>query len=298
MQSNPNTYTLSLCLWLLVTSFAFPAWAIADQQAWAEHCKPWDDWDKPAPPFKIYGNTYYVGTCGISSILVAGDNGHILIDGGTELGAKIVAANIETLGFAMGDVKLLLHSHEHFDHVAGLAYLKKLSGAEVIASAIAKPVLETGVVNAEDPQAGMHDPFPQVGVDRIVADGQTIELGKTAITAVSTPGHAPGALSWSWEACEQDACQTVVYADSLSPVSGKSYQFSQHPEYLSSYKRGLQSVAALKCDVLLTPHPSASKMVERISAGTLMGSMSCEEYADSVLARLEDRLRKELERPK
>ena len=87
-------------------------------------CKEWDDWDKPAPPVRIHANTYLVGTCGISAILIAGDEGHVLIDSGTEAGAELVAENIRQLGFRLGDIKYLLMSHEHFDHVGGLARLQ------------------------------------------------------------------------------------------------------------------------------------------------------------------------------
>ena len=88
---------------------------------WAATCKDWDDWDKPAPPVRLHANTYLVGTCGISAILITGSagasGGHVLIDGGTERGADLIAANIRSLGFKLRDIKYLLHSHEHHDHV-------------------------------------------------------------------------------------------------------------------------------------------------------------------------------------
>src|SRR6476620_7990369 len=83
--------------------------------AFAAACKDWDEWDKPAPPVRIHANTYLVGTCGISSILITGNEGDILIDGGTEVGAGLIASNIRKLGFKLSDVKILLHSHEHAD---------------------------------------------------------------------------------------------------------------------------------------------------------------------------------------
>ncbi len=97
---------------------------------YAAMCKDWDDYEKPAPPVRIHGNTYLVGTCGISSILITGTQGDILIDGGTEADADLIAANIRRLGFALRDVKILLHSHEHYDHVGGLAKLQRVTGAE------------------------------------------------------------------------------------------------------------------------------------------------------------------------
>jgi metallo-beta-lactamase class B len=102
---------------------------------WAAACKDWDEWDKPAPPVRIHANTYLVGTCGISAILITGDDGHVLIDSGTEAGAELVAANIRQLGFKLGDIRYLLISHEHIDHVGGIARLQQLTGATLVSSA-------------------------------------------------------------------------------------------------------------------------------------------------------------------
>ena len=101
---------------------------------WAATCKDWDEWDKPAPPVRIHANTYLVGTCGISSILITGEDGHVLIDGGTEAGAELIAANIRQLGFKLRDIRFLLISHEHIDHVGGIARLQQLTGATLVAS--------------------------------------------------------------------------------------------------------------------------------------------------------------------
>lgn len=262
-------------------------------QQWTEICKDWDDWDKPGPPFQIYGNTYYVGTCGIGAVLVTGDDGHFVIDSGTQAGASVVAANIEALGFEVSDVRILLHSHEHFDHVGGLSKLQRLSGADVYASTVAEPVLATGKDAPSDPQFGLHDPFPAVSVDRVVQDGETVQLGALKLTAIATPGHTPGALSWQWESCDGQRCESVVYADSLSPVSRDDYRFSDHPAYLTAYRRGLNSLSQLTCTILVTPHPSASGMRDRLVNGGLTDSEGCVRYADAVASRLEKRLQKE-----
>src|SRR3954463_9252069 len=89
--------------------------------AFAAACKDWDEWDKPAPPVRVHGNTYLVGTCGISSILIVGSDGDVLIDGGTEEDADLIANNVRQLGFRVQDIKFILHSHEHFDHVGGIS---------------------------------------------------------------------------------------------------------------------------------------------------------------------------------
>lgn len=263
----------------------------------ARTCKDWDDWDKPAPPVRIHANTYLVGTCGISSILITGDEGHILIDGGTEAGADVIANNIRDLGFKLGDVKIILHSHEHFDHVGGIARLQQLSGAQLYASAAAAKVFETGTSGIGDPQAGMHKPFASAKVDRVVGDGQTVRLGNLMLTAVTTPGHTPGALTWHWVSCDGGVCRSIVYADSMSAVSRDNYRFSDHPDYLAAFRASIAKVAALDCDILLTPHPSASDMIKRMAARSMEEENGCRAYAATLSKNLDDRLAKEVGAP-
>jgi metallo-beta-lactamase class B len=260
----------------------------------AATCKDWDDYDKPAPPVRIFGNTYLVGTCGISAILITGKNGHILIDGGTEKGADLIAQNIQDLGFRLRDVKILLTSHEHFDHVGGIARLQQLTGAELITSTAAAGVLNSGVAGTGDPQQGMSPPFPAAHVDRVVHDGEMVRLGDNVLIAAATPGHTPGAITWHWGSCQGGVCRQIVYADSLTPVSRKDYRFSDHPEYLTAYRASIATVAALDCDILLTPHPSASGMIERLGLkAPLENREACKDYAAGLTKQLDERLAKE-----
>jgi metallo-beta-lactamase class B len=262
--------------------------------AFAARCTENDDWDKPAPPVRIHANTYLVGTCGVSSILITGNDGHILIDGGTEKGAELIAANIRRLGFKLADVKYLLHSHEHIDHVGGIARLKQLTGAQLIASAEAAKVFRTGAADAADPQVGMHPPLPAANVDRVVKDGEMVRFGNLALTAVATPGHTPGALSWHWGSCDGGICRRIVYADSLSAISRDDYRFGDRPAYVAAFRAGLAKLAALECDILLTPHPSASDMIKRMAGkAPLLNVDACKDYASAKAAALDERLAKE-----
>ena len=260
----------------------------------AAACKEDDDWDTPAPPVRIHANTFLVGTCGISAILVTGNEGHILIDGGTEKGADLIAANIRALGFKLTDVRFLLHSHEHHDHVGGTARLQQLTGATLVASAAAATVFATGRASRDDPQAGMHAPFPSARVGRVIADGGEVRLGNIMLTAIATPGHTAGALSWRWESCDGGVCRTMVYADSLSPVSRDSYRFSDHPAFVATFRTSFAKIAASRCEILLTPHPSASAMRARmINERPLFDPEGCRAYAASRSKMLDDRLAKE-----
>ena len=262
--------------------------------AFLETCEDWDEWDKPAPPFQILGNTWYVGTCGISAILVTSPEGHVLIDSGTESGAEIVLANIEGAGFDPRDVRYLLPSHEHFDHVGGFAKIREATGADVVASSIAAEVLRSGVVNKDDPQAAVLDPMAPVEVARVVSDGAVLKLGDLEFTAHATPGHTPGALSWTWTACsnpgEPPVCRRIAYVDSLSPVSADGYRFSDHPAYVGAFRTSIDRVRALPCDELYTPHPSASGVIGNMRTGKLA---SCTDYAAALTRKLDERLAKE-----
>ena len=261
---------------------------------WAAACGDSTDWDQPAPPVRIHANTYLVGTCGIAAILVTGNGGHVLIDGGTEKGADLIAANIRALGFRLKDVRFLLHSHEHLDHVGGIARLQQLTGATLVASAPAAKVLNTGLPGTDDPQAGMHKPFPAANVDHVIKDGDAVRTRDLSLTAMTTPGHTPGALSWRWESCDGAVCRSMVYADSLSPISRGDYRFSAHPAYLAAYRASIAKIAAGRCEILLTPHPSASSMKERMTGKqSLFDVDGCRDYATALTKRLEERLAKE-----
>lgn len=259
----------------------------------AAECKDSTDFEKPAPAVRIFGNTYLVGTCGISSILITDPAGDILIDGGTEADADYIADNIRSLGFRLTDVKYILNSHEHYDHVGGIAKLQKLTGAMVMTSAPAQVVLDSGMASTADPQQGILKPFPAAHVDQLVTDGQMVRLGNTVLIVTATPGHTPGALTWHWGSCDGGKCRQIVYADSLTPVSAPNYRFSDHPAYLAAFRASIAKVAALDCDILLTPHPSASDMVNRLARAQVEDRNACREYAAGLTKQLDERLAKE-----
>lgn len=257
-------------------------------------CEDFDDWDKPTEPFHIHGDTWYVGTCGITALLIRGQDGAVLIDTGTAKGSEAIAANIERVGVKLSEVKAILGSHEHFDHVGGLAKLQQASGAPVLVGAGALEVIRTGKDDPRDPQAGLHAPMaPVTGPVRAVADGEVLKLAGLELVAIATPGHTIGAMSWQWESCDIGGCVTIVYADSLSPVSADDYRFTDHPDYVAMFRKGIARLRPLECGMLLTPHPSASDMLARARTGSLKGGMTCAAYADSKTRALDERLAKE-----
>jgi len=261
---------------------------------YAGTCKEKDDYDKPAPAVGIFGNTYLVGTCGITSVLITDPAGDILIDGGTEKGADLIAANIRGLGFRVTDIRYLLISHEHPDHVGGISKLQRMTGGQLLSSAAAAPVLNSGNPSLGDPQHGILTQFPPAHVDRIVRDGEQIRIGNTVVTAIATPGHTPGAMSWRWGSCQGGVCRQIVYVDSLSPVSSPEYRFSDHPDYVAQFRASIAKIAAQPCDIVITPHPSASHMIDRLGGRQPLDSPdACRDYAAQLTKQLDDRLAKE-----
>ncbi|MEJ2409906.1 MAG: subclass B3 metallo-beta-lactamase [Novosphingobium sp.] len=261
-------------------------------RALAEACAGRDGWTDPAPPAHIFGNTWYVGTCGIAAILITGPEGHILIDGGMAEAAPLVLANIAALGFKARDIRWILSSHEHFDHAGALAALQRATGAQVAALKPAAAVLETGTPSPEDPQYGSLKGMAPVKVSRILADADSIVLGPIIATAHATPTHSPGSTSWTWQSCDEAfTCRMIAYADSATAISAKGYRFTRHPDRVAEVREGLARIATLPCEILLTPHPSASAMMERFAGkAPLVDSAACRAYAKAAGQRFDKRL--------
>jgi metallo-beta-lactamase class B len=265
----------------------------------AIQCRDCEDWNREVAPFKLFGNTYFVGVAGLSAILITSDDGLILIDGGLPQTAPVIDANIRQLGFRTEDIRLIVVSHEHYDHAAGIAALQRASGAAVATSERAARALASGKPLPEDPQASS-DSFPPVKNVKSVADGETLRVGSLAITAHHTPGHTPGAMTWSWQSCSDGKCLDFVYADSLNPISDDGYRFSDRPAYVAEFRKGIDKVEGLPCDVLLAPHPFAFDMAGKLerwkkdpSSNPFVDSGACRAYAATARKRLETRLASE-----
>lgn len=258
-------------------------------------CKGRTGWADIAPPARIFGNVWYVGTCGISAVLITGKQGHILVDGGLPEAAPLVLANIRTLGFNPADVHWIVPSHEHFDHAGALSALQKATGAQIAALPATAGVLADGKPDASDPQAADLQPFPPARVDKVLADGETLRLGELAVTVRATPAHTAGSSSWTWTSCDaRKTCRTIAYADSATAISADGYRFTDHPDRNAAVRAGLARIAGLPCDVLITPHPSASDLFDRLGGvKPLVNPNACRTYAQAATQRFDARLSSE-----
>jgi metallo-beta-lactamase class B len=268
----------------------------------ATPCGQCREWNRPQAPFQIFGNSYYVGTRGLTSILVTSEAGHVLIDGALPESAQQIVANIRSLGFRVEDVKIILNSHVHFDHAGGIAELQRLSGARVMASGWSAAVMRKGGVGKGDPQYGALIPIAPVKNVHEVRDGESLRVGGIEITAHLSPGHTPGGTSWTWKSCEDKICHEMVYADSVTPVSADRFKFSHshtYPTALEDFRRTFSFLETAPCEVLITAHPEVSELFGRVEArkhGTadaIVDTGACRHLAEEGRERLRQRLAEE-----
>ena len=275
---------------------------VPDSTRRARECPSCAEWNAPHAPFRVFGNSWYVGTAGLSAILVTGDGGHVLIDAGLPESAPLIAANIRAAGFDPKDVKVIVNSHAHYDHAGGIAELQRLSGARVVASAASAAEIATGRATRDDPQYTVALPYPPAKDVAALRDGDTLHVGGVALVAHLTGGHTPGGTTWSWRSCEGSRCANIVYADSFTPVSDDDFLFTRsanYPRVLDDFAHSFALLDTLPCDLLLTPHPGASHLWERLArrdsgdASALLAPGQCAAYAASGRAAVAARVGRE-----
>ncbi len=209
------------------------------------------EWNRPMEPFRIAGNVYYVGTKGLAAYLITDPKGHILIDGAMEESAAQIAANIRRLGFRTEDVRYLLVNHAHWDHSGGLAELKRLTGAKLLASAGDKPELESGRVPYRSDLAGA----PPVKVDGVLRDGQAISFGGTRLVTHLTPGHTRGCTSWTLRTQEGGRPLEVLFACSLTVAGQPLVNDRGYPAAAADFRATFAKLKRLRADIFLNFHP-------------------------------------------
>ena len=213
------------------------------------------DWSEPFPPFQIAGNLYYVGTKGLASFLISTPKGNILINSDLESTVPLIQASIEKLGFKFKDTKILLISHAHWDHDAGSARIKALTGALYMVMDADVPVVESG--GKADFQYGA-DPamlYKPVKVDRILHDGDEVKLGGAVLFAHLTPGHTKGCTTWAMKVKDSAKTYDVVIVGSPNVNPGyKLVRNTAYPRIAEDYDRMWLVLKSLPCDIFLGAH--------------------------------------------
>ncbi len=219
------------------------------------------DWFEPFPAHCVIGNVYYVGSKDLASYLITSPKGHILINSGFERTVPLIRKSVESLGFKMADIKILLASHAHSDHVAGHALMQELTGAKVYVMRGDDTVIATG---GEGQYFYTLNRWKPCKVDRVLEDGDLVSLGGVTLVARLTPGHTRGCTTWTWRTDSGGKTYHVVVIGSpnVNPgyrlVDNKSY-----PEIGDDFARTFDVLKRLRCDVFLGAHGSYYGMVEK-----------------------------------
>src|ERR1700750_840243 len=218
-------------------------------------------WTAPFEPFQLIDDIYDVGTDGIAAYIIKTSQGLILMDTALPESTGMIKANIAKLGFKLGDIKIILNSHAHFDHTGGLAEIKKDTGAQLVAGERDKPLLEGGYYPGDEKDTDLA--FPAVKVDRAVKEGDKVTLGDTTLTAHSMPGHSPGCTSWEMTAKDGDHDRNVLFFCSGTVALNKLVGTPTYPGIVDDYRSTFAKAKSMHPDVLLGPHLELSGMQDK-----------------------------------
>ena len=212
---------------------------------------------QPFPPFKIADNLYYVGSKGLASYLITTPQGHILINSNLEEGVPMIRASVEKLGFKFNDIKILLISHAHWDHNAGSATIKRLTGAKYLVMDADVPAVESGGKSdfhyANDPSTH----YPATKVDQVLHDGEEVKLGGAVLVAHLTPGHTKGCTTWTMKVQDNGKTYNVVIIGSPNVNPGyKLVNNAAYPGMAADYERTFRVLKGLPVDIFLGAHGS------------------------------------------
>lgn len=229
--------------------------------------KEWDSWNAPIKPFRLIGNIHYVGASGVSSFLITTPEGHILIDTGFETTVPRIRENVAKLGFKLTDIKIILSSHAHTDHVGGHAAMQKLTGAKIFMSEADAALLASGGRGDFTPYNKDLMAYPPAKADRILRDGDKVTLGGATLTCHLTPGHTKGATTWTMEVVEAGKTHHVVFFSSTSVLPNVPLvNNAQYPDIADDLAASYRKLKSLPCDVFLAPHPEFFGLKDKAAA--------------------------------
>ena len=214
-----------------------------------------EGWSQPFPGHRVIGNLYAVGTYDLGVFLITSDEGHILVNTALEDSVPLIRRNVESVGFRFEDIKILLQMQAHWDHTAALAEIKQITGAQMWATEDDAPVLEDG--GFSDPHFGGRVSFKPVKVDKIINDGEVIELGTTKLTVIDTPGHTAGSSSYSMSVRENGREYSVVIANMGTINQGKKLVVDPtYPGVAEDFAKTFERQKAMQVDVWVAAHGS------------------------------------------
>jgi metallo-beta-lactamase class B len=259
------------------------------------------DWTNPFPPYRIIGNLYYVGSQGLAVYLITTPQGNILINSNLEKSVPMIRENVEKLGFHFSDTKILLISHAHWDHCAGSAAVKELTGAKYMVMDADVAEIEAGGKGNFQYGDNPTSRYQPTKVDRVLHDGDEVRLGDTVLVARLTPGHTKGTTTWTTKVSDGGKAYNVVIVGSPNVNAGyKLVNNALYPQIASDYERMFRVLKLLPCDVFLGAHGNYYDMeakYSRMKAGGPNPFIDPEGYK-SYVAEREQAFRAELAKQK
>lgn len=224
-------------------------------------------WRKPFPAHQIAGNLYYVGTEDLACFLLTTPEGHILVNTGLADSTPVIRESMKSLGFRLEDVRILLTNQAHFDHVAAMREVQKISGAQVYATEADAPVLEDG--GKSDPYLGRTYWFAPVKVSRKLKDGDVVALGGTELKVVVTPGHTMGSVTYTTTVTDGGHKRSVAIAN-MGTVVMPLYGNSKYPQIASDFARTFEKQKQLAPEIWVAAHASQYGMAEKHKRGSFI----------------------------
>ena len=255
--------------------------ALAAPLGQAQYAPAPAEWNRPIEPFRIAGNLYYVGVADVSSYLFTSPKGHILVDTAFHESVPQIEANLGKLGFKLADIRILLTSHGHYDHVGGVAEIKARTKAKLLVNPVEAPLFARG--GKGDFAFGDTYPYPPVQADGMLRDGQEVRLGGTVLTAHFTPGHTRGCTTWTATVKHDGKDYRVVIPCSISAPDYKLVENAEYPEILRDYEATFAKLRALPCDIFLGLHSWDFGLKEKASGkmpDAFVGAQSYITYLD------------------
>jgi metallo-beta-lactamase class B len=243
------------------------------------------DMHREFPPFKIAGNLYWVGTADLAVYLINTPQGNILINTDYKQDLPAVKRGIEQLGFKYSDTKILLISHAHGDHDEATGVVRSETGAKLM-------VMDADVPDEQSTAAGR----PGAHVDRVLHDGDSVELGGSKLVAHLTPGHTKGCTTWTMQVRDGGRMLNAVIVGSpnVNPgyilVGNKNY-----PKIADDYVKTFAMLKSLPCDLFLGAHGAyfgLQAKYEKMKAGGANPFIDPDGYKAYVAER-DDAFRKE-----
>ena len=217
------------------------------------------EWSQDCEPFRIAGNLYYVGTYDLCCYLITTPKGHILINTGLAESTHMLRKHIEALGFKFSDIKILLTTQVHYDHVGAMAEIKKLTGARLMVNAPDAAVLADG--GSSDYFMGGKGPlFEPVKADQLLHDGESVNWGGMHIQVLSHPGHTKGSTSFLFDVVDDNKSYRVLIANMPSVIVPDIKNVPGYPNIITDYAHTFEAMKKLKFDIWLAAHASQFDM--------------------------------------